>query len=67
VCEEIGQLKVEIDWLYLRRPFYGAPRVTDWLQKLGHAVNHKRVERLWRTVKYEDIYLRDYADGAELR
>ena len=25
------------------------------------------VERLWRTVKYEDIYLRDYADGVELR
>ena len=25
------------------------------------------VERLWRTVKYEDIYLRDYADGAEVR
>lgn len=22
------------------------------------------VERLWRTVKYEEIYLRDYADGA---
>ena len=21
------------------------------------------VERLWRTVKYEDVYLRDYADG----
>ncbi len=25
------------------------------------------VERLWRTVKYEDIYLRDYAHGVELR
>jgi putative transposase len=25
------------------------------------------VERLWRTVKYEDIYLRDYADGADVR
>ena len=25
------------------------------------------VERLWRTVKYEDIYLRAYATPAELR
>ena len=24
------------------------------------------IERLWRTVKYEDIYLREYADGHEL-
>jgi putative transposase len=23
------------------------------------------VERLWRTIKYEEIYLRDYADGVE--
>ena len=23
------------------------------------------VERLWRTVKYEEVYLRDYADGWE--
>ncbi len=25
------------------------------------------VERLWRTVKYEDIYLRDYQDAAAAR
>lgn len=25
------------------------------------------VERLWRTVKYEEVYLRDYADDAEAR
>jgi putative transposase len=24
------------------------------------------VERLWRSVKYEEIYLRDYEDGLEL-
>jgi putative transposase len=27
-----------IDRLYLERPFYGVPRMTDWLQALGHAV-----------------------------
>ena len=32
----------------------------------GRALDNVFVERLWRTVKYEDIYLRDYADGAEL-
>ena len=35
-----------IDRLYLKRPFYGAPRMTDWLRELGYGVNHKRVERL---------------------
>src|SRR5262249_43023713 len=33
-----------------RRPFYGSPRITDWLRKQGHEVNHKRVERLMRTM-----------------
>jgi putative transposase len=33
----------------------------------GRALDDVMVERLWRTVKYEDIRLRDYAGGAELR
>jgi putative transposase len=33
----------------------------------GRAHDNIFIERLWRTVKYEDIYLRDYADGRELR
>jgi len=37
-----------IDELYLKRPFYGAPRMTLWLMELGYQVNHKRVERLMR-------------------
>jgi len=35
-----------IDKLYMKRPFYGVPRMTGWLRELGHVVNHKRVERL---------------------
>jgi putative transposase len=31
----------------------------------GRALDNVFVERLWRSVKYEEIYLRDYADGAE--
>lgn len=33
----------------------------------GRALDNVFVERLWRTVKYEDIYLCDYADGWQLR
>jgi putative transposase len=32
----------------------------------GRAYDNILVERLWRTVKYEEIYLREYADGHEL-
>ena len=31
----------------------------------GRALDNVFVERLWRTVKYEDIYLKDYSDVAE--
>jgi len=33
----------------------------------GRALDNVMIERLWRTVKYEDIYLRDYADLPEAR
>jgi putative transposase len=32
----------------------------------GRAIDNIFVERLWRTVKYEDIYLKAYTDGWEL-
>lgn len=32
----------------------------------GRAIDNVWVERLWRSVKYEDIYLRDYCEGASL-
>lgn len=31
----------------------------------GRALDNVFVERLWRTVKYEEVYLREYADGWE--
>lgn len=33
----------------------------------GRALDNVFVERLWRTVKYEEVYPRDYADGAAAR
>ena len=35
-----------LDEQYLRTPFYGSRRMTVWLQRQGHAVNRKRVQRL---------------------
>jgi len=32
----------------------------------GRAFDNILVERLWRTVKYEEIYLKEYCDGLEL-
>jgi len=32
----------------------------------GRALDNVMVERLWRTVKYEDVYLNDYGNGREL-
>jgi len=42
------RLMRRIDELYLQRPFYGSPRMADWLRKLGWPVNEKRVARLMR-------------------
>lgn len=32
----------------------------------GRAIDNVMIERLWRTVKYEDIYLKEYASGTDL-
>lgn len=31
----------------------------------GRALDNVFIERLWRSVKYEEVYLHDYADGWE--
>jgi putative transposase len=33
----------------------------------GRWMDNVFIERLWRSLKYEDIYLKDYADGREVR
>jgi putative transposase len=47
-----------MDEQYLRTPFYGVPRMTEWLRRQGHAVNQKRVRRLLRAMGLEAIYPR---------
>jgi len=44
-----------IDELYLKRPFYGSPRMTDWLRTLGWRVNEKRVARLMRLMGLQAV------------
>lgn len=44
-----------IDEQYMRHPEFGYPRMTDWLNDEGHAVNHKRVARLMRRMGLQAI------------
>lgn len=45
-----------LDEQYLLTPFYGSRRMAVWLQKQGHAVNRKRVQRLLRLMGLEAMY-----------
>ena len=42
-----------IDECYLKRPFYGSPRMTDWLKEQGWPVNEKRVARLMQLMRLQ--------------
>jgi putative transposase len=50
------QLMRLIDEQYLRTPFYGVRRMTDYLRRQDHPVNPKRVRRLMRQMGLEAIY-----------
>ena len=45
-----------LDEQYMRTPFYGVIKMTDWLEKHGYVVNLKRVRRLLRLMGLEAIY-----------
>lgn len=45
-----------IDGQYLKTPFYGWPKMTVYLQKLGYPINHKRVQRLMHLMGLQAIY-----------
>jgi putative transposase len=55
--ESVENLRLmrRIDEMYLKRPFYGVPRMTLWLRAKGEAVNHKRVERLMRLMGLQAV------------
>jgi putative transposase len=45
-----------IDVQYIETPFYGIDKMTEWLLRQGHYVNHKRVRRLMRQMGLEAVY-----------
>ncbi len=46
---------------------YGAPRIHAELADEGANVGRKRVERLWKSIKYEEVYLRAYETVSHAR
>ncbi len=52
------QLMTVIDRQYVETPFYGINKMTAWLHRQGHIVNHKRVRRLMRQMSLEAVYPR---------
>lgn len=50
------ELMALMDQQYLKTPFYGSRRFTEWLNKQGHGVNRKHVQRLMRLMGIEAIY-----------
>ena len=44
----------------------GVPRVTLTRDGRGCWVDNVFIERLWRSLKYEEVYLRDYGDLHEM-
>ena len=47
-----------IDEYYTQHPFYGSPRMTKYLNRLGYPINHKRIERLMQIMGIQAIYPR---------
>jgi putative transposase len=45
-----------LDEQYLQTPFYGVPRMTAHLQRLGYEINSKRTRRLMKIMGLEAIY-----------
>ncbi len=69
-AENIGLMRV-IGEIHRERPFLGVRLIDSEIlismDGRGRALDNVFVERLWRTVKYEDIYLKDYATMIEVR
>ena len=71
-----------VDELYMAFPYYGTRRVSQHLRREGHDVgrdmahglmaavrwtDNRFIERLWRSMKYETVYLEELATGRHAR
>lgn len=51
--------------MYMEMPFYGVPRATVALQKMGYKVNHKHVRRLRKEMGLRTVYPRPKFNTSE--
>ena len=58
-------LKEELHKMYMEMPFYGVPRATVALQKMGYKVNHKHVRRLRKEMGLRTVYPRPKFNTSE--
>ena len=54
--EENLQILRMMDEQYLRTPFYGIRRLTEWLREKGFKINRKRVKRLMELMGWQTLY-----------
>ncbi|OQB21482.1 MAG: hypothetical protein BWY12_01521 [candidate division BRC1 bacterium ADurb.Bin183] len=54
--EEEDRIMQEMDEIYTRMPFYGAPRMTAELVRRGYQVGEKRLRRLMKEMGIQAIY-----------
>ena len=45
-----------LDEQFMKTPFYGVPRMTQWLVRKGYGVNEKRIARLMRLMGLAAVY-----------
>jgi putative transposase len=62
--EEELCLKRLIDEQYLRTPFYGSRKMTEYLRKRKYEINRKRVQRLMREMGIQALYPKKTTVGA---
>ena len=62
-ASDITYIPLQDGFLYLTAVMDFYSRNVISMDGRGRALDNVFVERLWRTVKYEEVYLRDYADG----
>lgn len=54
--EENLQILRLMDEQYFKTPFYGKPKLTNWLHGKGFNINHKRVKRLMKLMDWQTLY-----------
>lgn len=59
------ELMRKLDEQYMKTPFYGSRRMTEWLKREGYDVNRKRVQRLMELLGIEGLSPKKKATSTE--